>query len=60
MNVILWMWGFVPCFLAFICVGIVCVLTEKFLVRKILQMKTGPSREHDRTGVRLLTGGTGG
>ncbi|EKT7008766.1 hypothetical protein QEX16_004430 [Salmonella enterica] len=57
MNVILWMWVFVSCFLAFICVGIVCVLTEIFQVRKILQMKTGQGREHDRTGVRLLTGG---
>ncbi|EAA4453284.1 hypothetical protein DRE43_28670 [Salmonella enterica subsp. enterica serovar Java] len=57
MNVILWMWVFVPCFLAFICVGIVCVLTEIFQARKILQMKTGQGREYDRTGVRLLTGG---
>lgn len=57
MNVILWMWVFVPCFLAFICVGIVCVLTEIFQVRKILQMKTGQGQENDRTGVHMLTGG---
>ncbi|EAU9425927.1 hypothetical protein EOI87_19595 [Salmonella enterica] len=57
MNVILWMWIFVPCFLAFIYVGITCVLTEILQVRKILQMKTGQGREHDRAGVRLLTGG---
>ncbi|EAM1801895.1 hypothetical protein JQ942_003876 [Salmonella enterica] len=36
MNVILWMWILAPCFLAFVCAGLVFGLAEILRMRKVL------------------------
>ncbi|EBY9434306.1 hypothetical protein D6387_26530 [Salmonella enterica subsp. enterica serovar Cerro] len=37
MNVILWMWVLAPCFLAFVCAGLVFGLAEILQMRRVLQ-----------------------
>ncbi|EHC5874552.1 hypothetical protein JR782_005478 [Salmonella enterica subsp. enterica serovar Eastbourne] len=58
MNVMLWMWILAPCFLAFVCAGLVFGLAEILRMRKVLlRMGMDRDRENDRADVRLLTGG---